>query len=71
MQMGIGVHFNLTNRFDLTLKTQYMLHLGGHIHADRNSQGVFEIHEHEGFQAEGHLLNTISINYKIGKLWTK
>ncbi len=71
MQMGVGVHFNLTPRFDITLKSQYMLHLGGHIHAEKNILGIYEIHEHEGFQAEGHWLNTISINYKIGKIWKR
>lgn len=69
MQLGIGVHCNLNDRLDLTFKTQYMLHLGGHIHAEKNSTGIYEIYEHPGFQAEGHWLNTISITYKIGKLW--
>jgi hypothetical protein len=71
VQMGAGIHFHITPRFDVTLKTQYMLHLGGHIHANRNVSGIYEIHEHAGFQAEGHLLNTISLNYKIGHLWKK
>jgi len=71
VQMGAGFHINITDRFDITLKTQYMLHLGGHIHADKNPFGIYEIHEHEGFQAEGHLLNTLSINYKIGRLWKR
>lgn len=71
VQFGAGIHFNVTARFDVTLKTQYMLHLGGHLHAERNALGIYDIHEHDGFQAEGHLLNTISINYKIGQLWRK
>lgn len=71
VQMGIGVHFNITSRFDVTLKSQYMLHLGGHIHAEKNFFGMYVIHEHEGFQAEGHLLNTISLNYKIGRIWKR
>jgi hypothetical protein len=71
MQMGIGVHFNITPRFDITLKSQYMLHLGGHLHAHKDINGIFEISEHEGFEAEGHLLNTISLNYKIGRIWKR
>ena len=71
MQMGIGLHFNLTKRLDITYKTQYMLHLGGHIHADKNLTGIYEIYEHDGFQAEGHWLNTLSVNYKVGRLWKR
>jgi hypothetical protein len=71
MQMGIGVHFYITTRFDVTLKSQYMLHLGGHLHAHKDINGIYEISQHEGFQAEGHLLNTISLNYKIGRIWKR
>lgn len=71
MQMGVGVHFNITERFDVTLKSQYMLHLGGHIHALKDNSGIYQINEHDGFEAEGHLLNTISLNYKIGRIWKR
>jgi hypothetical protein len=71
MQMGIGLHFNITERLDFTYKSQYMLHLGGHIHAEKNSTGIYEISEHIGFQAEGHWLNTVSVNYKIIRIWKK
>jgi hypothetical protein len=71
MQMGIGVHFHISPRFDITLKSQYMLHLGGHLHAHLDENGVYEISQHDGFQAEGHLLNTVSLNYKIGRIWKR
>jgi hypothetical protein len=71
VQMGTGTHLNLTNRFDLTFKIQYMLHLGGDIHAHEHHPGHYVIEEHNGFEREGHLLSTLSVNYKIGNLWKK
>jgi hypothetical protein len=68
VQMGTGTQINLTPRFDVTIKMQYMLHLGGDIHAHEH-HGIYEIEEHKGFEREGHLLTTMSINYKLGNLW--
>ncbi|MCF8256847.1 MAG: hypothetical protein K9J06_04810 [Flavobacteriales bacterium] len=68
IQAGIGNHFNLTEHFDITLKAQYMFHLGDHVEAHVNND-VFEIHEYGGFSLEGHLLFTVSLNYKIADLW--
>jgi hypothetical protein len=68
IQAGIGNHFNLTEHFDVTVKAQYMFHLGDHVEAHVHD-GRFEIHEHGGVSLEGHLLFTISINYKIADLW--
>ncbi len=68
VQMGIGTHINLTPRLDVSVKMQYMLHLGGDIHAHEH-HGIYEIEEHKGFEREGHLLTTMSINYKLGNLW--
>jgi hypothetical protein len=68
VQMGTGTHINLTPRFDVSVKMQYMLHLGGDIHAHEHN-GIYEIEEHKGFEREGHLLTTMSINYKLGNLW--
>lgn len=68
VQAGLGVHFNLTERLDLTLLSQYMIHLGTDVHSHvLNNQVIFE--EHKGGSLEGHLLTTVSLNYKIGDLW--
>lgn len=68
VQAGIGVHFNLTERLDFTLLSQYMIHLGTDVHSHiLNNQVTFE--EHKGGSLEGHLLTTISLNYKIADLW--
>jgi hypothetical protein len=71
VQMGTGTHFNLTHRFDITFKVQYMLHLGGHIHAHEISPDHYMLEEHTGFEREGHILSTLSINYKLGNLWKR
>lgn len=78
VQAGVGTHLNLTKRFDISLTTQYMIHLtnelevletgttDGHNHSYKT---VTEIKAHNHSGLEGHLLATISLNYKIGKLW--
>jgi hypothetical protein len=68
VQAGIGTHINLSKRLDLTIMTQYMIHLGNHIHA-HSSGNTLHLSEEQGASLEGHLLTTISINYKIADLW--
>ncbi len=74
IQAGTGVSFNLTPRLDFTPKLQYMIHLGSDIHADVAGHGHHG-HQHvtlekqTGVDLEGHLLISLSMNYKIGKLW--
>jgi hypothetical protein len=67
-QTGLGVHFNLTERLDLSLVGQYMLHLGDEIHADYHD-GHVHFHEESGSSMEGHLLFHVGVNYKIADLW--
>ena len=68
VQAGIGSHIELTERLDLTIMTQYMIHLGNHIHASANGNALQLSNEH-GASLEGHLLTTLSFNYKILDLW--
>lgn len=67
-QAGLGVHFNITPRFDISVVSQYMLHLGNEVHAHLHN-GVVEFHEKTGSSMEGHLLFHVGINYKIADLW--
>ncbi len=67
MQAGAGTHFNVTPRFDFSLSAQYMLHLGKDIHADVLENEVV-IEKSNASKPEGHLLVTVSINYKIVNL---
>jgi len=70
VQAGMGFHYNITPRFDISPELQYMLHLGKDLHAHVTNEGVeIEQHEHAGW--EGHLLFNISINYKFAKLWNR
>lgn len=68
---GIGCHYNITPRFDISLTTQYMLHLGKELHAHEEEDGHIEIEEHKNAGWEGHLLVSISVNYKIFNLWNR
>lgn len=68
VQAGAGVSFNLTPRWDISFTTQYMLHLGPDVHAHVEN-GDVQLEEHQGVSWEGHLLLSLSINYKIAQLW--
>ncbi|KJS07571.1 MAG: hypothetical protein VR77_00675 [Flavobacteriales bacterium BRH_c54] len=73
-QVGIGTHINLSEIVDISLSSQYMIHLGSDVHAETHEHnGVKEVHiakeGHSGFSLEGHLLFTLSVNFKIAQLW--
>jgi len=70
VQAGLGTHLELSPRFDLSLTGQYMIHLGNHIETDYDfTTGVLSFSEHKGASLAGHVLVTLSLNYKIAKLW--
>jgi opacity protein-like surface antigen len=68
VQAGAGVHFNITERLDLSVVGQYMMHLGNEVGAHTHD-GVVDFHDHQGTSMEGHLLFHVGINYKIADLW--
>jgi opacity protein-like surface antigen len=67
VQTGIGTHFNLTDRFDVSLTCQYMIHLTKEIDAEIDGN-IVTIQESSTSKLEGHLLTTLSLNYKLLKL---
>lgn len=69
VQAGLGTHFNLSERFDVSLTSQYMIHLTKELEAEINGNDVY-IHE-RATTLEGHVLTTISLNYKLFHLWEK
>lgn len=70
IQLGAGLHYNITPSIDLSLTTQYMLHIGKELHVENeNGRLVVENHEHNAW--EGHLLITFSTNFKINGLWKR
>ncbi len=69
-QAGLGTHINITKRFDCSLGAQYMLHFGKEIETDAGTgEGPVEIHRSEYVKPDGHLLFTISFNYKFVNFW--
>ena len=68
VQAGIGTHFNITDRFDISLTCQYMIHLTKELEAETEGSSI-EIVQQKNTALEGHLLTTISLNYKLFKLW--
>ncbi len=69
LQAGLGCHYNVTPKFDISLSAQYMLHLGKELHTHENEAGEIEIEEHKNTGWEGHLLVSLSVNYKFLQLW--
>lgn len=72
VQAGAGLHLNVGRYTDLSLSAQYMMHLGDDVHAHiEEVQGIKSLHieEHQGFSPEGHLLITLSCNFRIADLW--
>jgi len=70
LQAGIGTHFNLTPRFDVSILGQYMIHLGTDVDAHFHGN-VLHIEEHKGGALEGHLLFTIGAYYKLYDCWSR
>lgn len=69
-QMGIGSHWHISQVFNFSLSSQYMVHLGSDVHTHIHDNSLhIEEHKEEGFSLEGHLLFTLSLNIKLGKLW--
>ena len=72
VQGGFGIHYNITKKFDISLLSQYMLHLGTNIITSIDNEGSYQylsITRGPGLSREGHLLTTLSVNYEIGNLW--
>lgn len=68
VQAGIGTHINLTDKFDISLTCQYMTHLTKELEAVTEGDQV-RIAGHDHPSLEGHLLATVSFNYKLFRLW--
>lgn len=67
-QAGLGTHFNITPKLDCSLSGQYMLHFGKEIESDTKGGAVI-IEKRNFTTPHGHLLFTISFNYKFFHLW--
>jgi len=63
IQTGLGTHYNLTQRFDVSLAAQYMIHFGKDYHIEELPVRTIVTENHSGL--EGHLLVSLSINIKL------
>jgi opacity protein-like surface antigen len=66
-QLGIGTHYNITEKFDISFSSQYVLHFGADLHSESETnslgQEYLHIHQEEGGGLEGHWFLTISANF--------
>lgn len=71
-QLGFGTHYNLSDRFDFSFTTQYILHFGDDIHSELETNVMGEdylhIHHERGGIFEGHWFFSLSANYVIADL---
>ena len=63
-QAGIGTHINITPKLDCSLACQYMLHFGKDIES-AFEKGEVIIQKTDHTKMDGHMLASISFNYKI------
>ncbi len=63
-QAGGGTHLNISPRFDCSLSSQYMLHFGKELNSYLE-KGELVIEKAPYTSVAGHLLFTISFNYKL------
>jgi len=69
VQAGIGTHINLSPRTDISVVSQYMIHLGSDVHTYQHSDGEVMFEQHSHASLEGHLLLHLSFNYKLFRAW--
>lgn len=73
VQLGLGTHWQLSTKADLSLSAQYMIHFGNDIHAEVHQvhgEDVLHIDSSPGKEGfEGHVFLTLSFNIHIAELW--
>ena len=72
VQAGLGMHYNIADRTDISLTAQYMMHLGKDIHAevfeiDGKKDVLIEKSQIRGI--EGHMLINVSLNVRLFDMW--
>ncbi len=74
IQGGIGMHIPFTEKIDLSLSAQYMLHLGKEIVTETRYAGTYKepylnVEKVDRTGLDGHLLISFSLNMRIADLW--
>lgn len=75
VQAGLGTHYFLNERFNMTFSAQYMMHLGKHLEyeLEETADGWYldttPSSTGSDVRLEGHVLLTVSLNYKLADFW--
>ncbi len=73
VQGGLGFHIPFTEKVDLSVSGQYMMHLGKEVLAEERTAGNGDKFLHAELQdnagLDGHLLVSFSLNVQIADLW--
>jgi opacity protein-like surface antigen len=72
VQLGVGAHYNITDRTDISLTAQYMMHMGKDIHAhilDHDGEKHVHIEKTQVRGIEGHMLINVSLNVRLFDMW--
>lgn len=67
-QAGIGVSHFICPAVELNLQTHYMMHLGKHVDADLDGNGIGHVHVDSGVEIAGHWLTTFSFSVYLTRL---
>jgi hypothetical protein len=67
-QTGFGTHININSKLDCSISGQYMLDFGKEIHTEIETDAI-HIEKLDYSWPHGHLLITMSFNYKFANLW--
>ena len=72
VQAGLGAHYNITDRVDVSLTAQYMMHLGKNVQAEVfeiDGQKEVLIQKNKVSGVEGHMLINLSFNVLLFDMW--
>lgn len=72
VQAGLGAHYNVTDRMDISLTAQYMMHIGEKVRVEIQNNGdeqIVVIDKIKTSGVEGHLLINLSLNVRLFDMW--
>jgi hypothetical protein len=70
-QAGVGLSHFLTPSVEVNLQSQYMIHLGKHVHADLDGNGIGHVRIEPGVELAGHWLTTFSFTVYFLRFWNR
>ncbi len=68
-QLGLGTHYNFTEKIDISFSAQYVLHFGDDLYSETemndSDQEYLNIYQESGSGLEGHFFMSISVNFVV------